>query len=166
MDYQATYPALFAEKIWANGQIRANFELLGSDPAAPLPTHLIANVSIIARQVETGRWCIVLVDDRRWGEPGGTLEPDEHYEAAARRELMEEAGARLLKFTPFGIWHCHSSNAAPYRPHIPHPHYCHLVGRADVEIVGSPLNPPGGENITLVEWVAPNSLSCTNWLTR
>jgi hypothetical protein len=46
---------------------------------------------------------------------------------------------------------CHSRAAAPYRPHLPHPDFLGLIGYGDVEVIGSPAVPTGGERTTAVE---------------
>jgi 8-oxo-dGTP pyrophosphatase MutT (NUDIX family) len=82
---------------------------------------------------------------------GGTLEPGESYREAIERELMEEAGAQLVRLKTFGVWHCHSSAPAPFRPHIPHPDFYRLSAYAEIEIVGPPQLPgEGGEQVRTV----------------
>ena len=85
---------------------------------------------------------------------GGTLEPGETYRDTIRRELPEEAGARLVTFELFGAWHCHSSAPQPYRPHLPHPEFYRVVGCGEIELVGQPLNPADGEMISEVGCVS------------
>ena len=89
-----------------------------------------------------------------WEVPGGTLEPGESYSDAISRELIEEAGARLITFEPFGAWHCFSTALKPYRPHLPHPEFYRLVGYGSVEITGNPENPEDGEQVASVEFVS------------
>ncbi len=88
-----------------------------------------------------------------WEVPGGTLEPDECYSDAIRRELIEEAGARVITFELLGAWHCFSTAPKPYRSHLPHPEFYRLVGYGAVEIISSPENPEGGEQVASVEFV-------------
>jgi 8-oxo-dGTP diphosphatase len=88
--------------------------------------------------------------------PGGTLEPRESFEAVIRRELGEEAGARLV--SPLGLvggWWCHSRLEEPYRPHLPHPDFWRLVCYAQVEIVTEPTMPAGGEVVRGVMTAPP-----------
>ena len=85
--------------------------------------------------------------------PGGTLEPGESYSNAISRELIEEAGARLITFEPFGAWHCFSTAPKPHRPHLPHPEFYRLVGYGAVEVIGSPENPEDGEQVASVVFV-------------
>ena len=82
---------------------------------------------------------------------GGTLEPGETYRDTIRRELPEEAGARLVTFELFGAWHCHSSAPQPCRPHLPHPEFYRVVGCGEIELVGQLLEHPpklGGPGAT------------------
>ena len=122
--------------------------------AAPPPANLISNVYVVSF---IGAQCLLIRMLHRqrevWDITGGTLEPDETYLDAIRRELMEEAGAQLLTFEPFGAWHCWSSAPAPYRPHLPHPESYRVVGYGEVALVGTPTNPPDGEQVIEVACV-------------
>ena len=140
------YPDLFAPPNWGIPVI-ARFELLREVP----PQNLISNINVVPF---VGDKCVIIrVANTYWEMPGGTLEPDEPYLDGVRREVLEEAGARLLDFHPFGAWDCQSQAEKPYRPHLPHPHYYRLVGYGDVEIIGAPLNPADGEQVTSVDVV-------------
>ena len=122
--------------------------------AVPPPAELISNVYAVSF---IGARCLLIrmMHHQRqvWDLTGGTLEPGETYLDAIRRELMEEAGARLLTFEPFGAWHCWSSAPAPYRPHLPHPESYRVVGYGEAALVGSPTNPPDGEQVIEVACV-------------
>lgn len=137
----ARYPALFGPVAWGPAQCR--FSLLEDEP----PTSLVSNISIVpfvgdmVAQIE--------LEDGRLEVIGGTLEAGESYRAAIERELVEEAGARLLSLELFGVWHCHSTAPTAYRLHIPHPNFCRLVAYAEIEIVGPPQVPEGGEPVRL-----------------
>ena len=43
-------------------------------------------------------------DNHRWGYCGGSIEPDERVEDAARRELYEETGLIAKELELFGVW--------------------------------------------------------------
>jgi 8-oxo-dGTP diphosphatase len=110
---------------------------------------LISNVTVVPF---IGDKC-VLIFTKEWGWmiPGGTLEPAETYQQAARRELIEEAGAQLLDFNLiFAIRH-ESRLITPYRQHLPFPVFYRLVGYGGALIVGEPTNPVGGEEVLRVE---------------
>ncbi|MGH2534607.1 MAG: hypothetical protein ACRDJW_20275 [Thermomicrobiales bacterium] len=50
-------------------------------------------------------------------------------------------------------WRCKTSATQPYRPHLPHPHFCRFVGYGDVTLIGAPTNPPDGEQVVAVKAV-------------
>ena len=141
------YPNLFAEMVW--GTVRLRFEARDGLP----DERLIANVNVVPF---VGERCVILqFQGGEWEVPGGTLEPGESYLEVVRRELMEEAGARLVgAFEPFGAWRCHSLEAQAWRPHLPYPDFYRVVGHAQVELAGAPRNPAGGEQVSLVDIVS------------
>lgn len=141
MDSKEPYKHLFQQTGW--GSIEAEFVL-------DMPKEsLISNVSIVPF---IDRRCVVIRwDDGTWEVPGGTLEQGEHYRDAVRRELMEEAGAVLHTYKPFGAWKCFSHHPQPYKPHLPHPEFYRLVGYGDVEICSQPQIPDDGEKVVAVE---------------
>lgn len=114
----------------------------------PDQPELISNINIVP--FVGSRWVVLKLEDGSLELPGGTCEPGEHYLETAQRELLEEAGAKLHKFVPFGVWECHSSAPKPFRPHIPHPVFHRLVGYSRVELVGTPTNPDHGEQVAAV----------------
>lgn len=133
------YPALARPFRWRWGPTDASFEMLDEHPE----DRLISNVRIVPFLAHKPSDMVVLkMDDGHWNHPGGTREPDEPYIETARRELLEEAGARLISLSPFGLIRCHSYSEKPFRPHMAHPDYFHIVVTAEVELVGPPENPP------------------------
>lgn len=131
----ADYPDLAQPFRWKWGPIDASFELLDEIPG----DELISNVRIVPF---VGEQVVILkMDDGQWNHPGGTLEPGEPYVETARRELVEEAGAKLLSLKPFGLIRCHSYAEKPFRPHMAHPDFFQIVVTADVELVSEPTNP-------------------------
>lgn len=112
---------------------------------------LVSNISIIPTVGD--QYVVMKLDNGKWELAGGTLEPKEHHMHALVREVREELGAELVSFTLFGCFKCHSTAVEPYRPHIPHPDFIRLIGYGEVNLVGSPLNPPDGEQVIAVEIV-------------
>ena len=139
------FPNLFGSTGW--GTVTCRFECLNEIP----PLNLISNVNLVPFNED--RWLVLRLQTGEWEVPGGTLEPGESYSDAISRELMEEAGARLKTFEPFGAWHCFSTAPKPYRPHLPHPEFYRLVGYGAVETISNPENPEGGEQIASVDFV-------------
>jgi 8-oxo-dGTP pyrophosphatase MutT (NUDIX family) len=136
---------LFEDIRW--GTVSARFERITQPP----PDALISNVNVVP--FVGARVLLIQLEDGSCEIPGGTLEAGERYLDAARRELLEEAGARLLDYTPFGAWRCHSSSPQPFKPHLPHPDFFRLVGYGSVELIGQPTNPADGEQVVAVEIV-------------
>jgi 8-oxo-dGTP diphosphatase len=102
--------------------------------------------------------CVVVgFEHGDWGPVGGGREPGESVRAALERELAEEAGGRLLTYTPFALLRCHSRPPAPYRPHEPHPDCDCLYGYGEVELVGPPQLDDGPERTVAVEVLAPDA---------
>lgn len=140
------FPHLFQAVAW--GPVRCQFELCSALP----PVREIGNVNVVPFVGD--RVLLIQLVDGLWDIPGGTLEPGEGYMDTLQRELLEEAGARLLTFQAFGAWHCHSLAPVPYRPHLPHPRFYRLVGHGQVELLGAPTNPVGDEQVTGVACVS------------
>ena len=143
----ARYPSLFSgvqETTWSDTTMRFVFE-----PVSPIP-ELIGNVRCACFSSDR----VVVIETEEFGLsalPGGVLEPGEDWRQALERELLEEAGARPLAVEEVGRIHFWSGFDAPYRPHLPHPEFQQVVTYADVELVGSPSNPPDGEHVVSVE---------------
>jgi 8-oxo-dGTP diphosphatase len=147
---EAAYPVLYGttQATWAPIDLR--FELLAgeADPDRVARVYLVPSV---------GDVCVVVgFQHGDWGPVGGGREPGESIRAALERELAEEAGGRLLTYTPFALLRCHSRASAPYRPHEPHPDYDCLYGYGEVELVGPPQLHDGPERTVAVEVLPPD----------
>lgn len=138
------YPTLSNPVHW--GVVEANFSFSSSFDEA-----LVSNVSIIPYMQD--KYVVFQIAGGMWELPGGTLEPGETYNAALKREVMEELGGELISYEVFGRFDCRSSAAKPYKPHIPHPKFTRIVGCGEINIVGKPLNPDDGEQVIAVEAV-------------
>jgi 8-oxo-dGTP diphosphatase len=106
---------------------------------------LIGNVSMVPF---VGDRC-VLIDSKEWGWmlPGGTLEPDETWRQALERELLEEAGARIVSCEHLLSVRTAATHDNPYRPHLPFPVYYRVIFHGEVKLVAEPSNPPDGEEV-------------------
>jgi 8-oxo-dGTP diphosphatase len=149
------FPRLFAPERWEWGNLDTQFSL-----DLP-PDELVSNVHLLAR---TGGELVVCRNDKGWRFlPGGTREPDEPIEQTARRELREEAGARLdgpLRW--IGAHRGDHNSPGPYRPHLPYPVSYWLYATADVTLDGMPTNPPDGEQV--LEVLALPPAQAADWL--
>ncbi|GAA1564857.1 hypothetical protein GCM10009789_18030 [Kribbella sancticallisti] len=133
-------PELFAPAFWGWGELDVRFST--EQP----PDELISNVHVVAR---TEGGIVVCRNDLGWRFlPGGTREPGEAIVETARRELLEEAGARLLgPLTWVGAHRADHRRPGPYRPHLPHPVSYWINVVADVVIDHEPTNPADGEQV-------------------
>jgi len=142
-DLTKRFPHLFRPEEWTWSQAHAVFSIALPDDA------LVTNVRIAG-----------FVDDRIvvcreaegfWFLPGGTREPGETVTECAARELMEEAGGRLVGPPHwFGAHYVVSYRAEPIRAADPHPVRAVLWGLADVVIDSAPTNPADAEQVTEV----------------
>ena len=139
------YPVLFGTTQATWGPIDLRFELLTGEA----DSDRIARVYVVPF---IGAACVVVgFEHGDWGPAGGGLEPGESIRAALERELAEEAGGRLLTYTPFALLRCHSRATLPYRPHLPYPDFDCLYGYGEVELVGPPQLHDGAEGVVAVE---------------
>jgi 8-oxo-dGTP pyrophosphatase MutT (NUDIX family) len=129
------FPKLFLKSI--QGSLIIRFELLETLP----PAALVSNVNMVPRVGE--RWLVIVDHQGDWDISGGTVEVGEAYMETLRRELMEEAGAKLVSWRLFGAFHYRSTVREPYRPHVPHPEFYRLVGVGDVDVTATPADPDG-----------------------
>jgi len=142
------YPLLAApqEVTWGSAVMRFLFD------RDPPDAGLISNVRCAAFVGDH----VVLIDTEEFGLsafPGGTLESSEDWPTALGRELLEETGTRPLSVEVVGRIRFWSGADGPYRPHLPHPEFHQIVTFAEVEVIGEPTNPAGGEHVVAVELV-------------
>lgn len=139
MDPAERYPLLHRPDRWEWASTTMQFQIELPADRLVSSTHVVAFV---------GEQVILCRDHRVWFLPGGTREPDESVADSLARELLEEAGARLLgDFHPIGAHVGISDADQPYRPHLPHPEKAWLWGWADAEIVGPPTFGDDAERI-------------------
>jgi 8-oxo-dGTP diphosphatase len=142
-NWEEQVPELFVPGFWEWGELDVEFTT--EEPA----DELISNVHVVGR---TEGGIVVCRNDLGWRFlPGGTREPGESIEQTAHRELLEEAGARLVgPMTWIGAHRADHRRPAPYRPHLPHPvsYWANVV--ADVVVDQQPTNPADGEQVTEV----------------
>lgn len=120
----------------------------------PQPDQLISRIHCVA--VDPRSQVIVCRSIQQWRFlPGGTREPGEAIIETVRRELLEEAGAKITgEPLIFAAQISRSRRQQPYRPHLPHPlsHWAFAVVRA--EVVQPPTNPEDGEEVIEVRSMA------------
>lgn len=136
---------LFEDIRW--GTVSARFERRIDVP----PESLISNVTVVPFVGD--EVVVIRLTDGSCEVPGGTREAGEAIFDTAQRELLEEAGARLIDYVPFGAWHCYSSREKPYKPHLPHPEFYRIAGYGEVELIAEPTNPADGEQVAAVDVV-------------
>jgi 8-oxo-dGTP diphosphatase len=147
--WAAAFPALFAESYVDYADCRLGFT------TRPVPDELVARLHLVA--VTPQRHVIVCRTIQGWRFlPGGTREEGESLVELARRELIEEAGARMTGGAEIFASHVADSlEDGPYRPHLPHPRAYWAYAVTEAEVVASPTNPYDGEHVVEVLALAP-----------
>jgi len=140
---------LFAESYVDYADCRLGFT------TRPVPDDLVARLHLVALTPQ--RQVIVCRSIQGWRFlPGGTREPGEPLVELARRELMEEAGARMTGGVEiFGSHVADSLRDGPYRPHLPHPRAYWAYAVTEAEVVAPPSNPDDGEHVVEVMTYPP-----------
>jgi 8-oxo-dGTP diphosphatase len=143
------FPDLFSDQYANYADARLRFT------TAAVPADLVSRLHLVA--VTQSAEVIVCRSEAGWRFlPGGTREPGESLGDLARRELMEEAGARLTSPLRYFAAHIADSQApAPYRPHQPHPRAYWAYAAAHAKVIVPPVNPPDGEQVIEVRTMAP-----------
>ena len=142
--WAALFPDLFATRYESYADCRLSFT------TRDFPDELVARLHLVAR-TPCGA-VIVCRSIQDWTFlPGGTREESESLRELARRELMEEAGARMTgDLRIFGAHVADSLSGAPFRPHLPHPRAYWAYAATDAELVQPPTNPHDGEHVVEV----------------
>lgn len=156
-DWAARFPALFAPR--HEGYANADLEFrLG-----PAPDGLVSRLHLVA--VSPGGQIVVCRSVEEWRFlPGGRRAEGETLEHLAGRELLEEAGCRLLEplNEVFAYQRATSHNPRPHHPWFPHPESAWAFAVARVEIVGEPQIPADGEAVVEVRTLSP--ADAADWL--
>lgn len=155
--WAAAFPVLFEESFVDYAGCRLGFT------TRPVPDELVARLHLVVLTPPRGaqsaqREVIVCrsVAEHRF-LPGGTREEGETLVELARRELLEEAGARLTGgIEVFAAHVADSLRDGPYRPHLPHPRAYWAYAVAEAEVVQTPTNPPDGEHVVQVLTLPPD----------
>ena len=114
---------------------------------------LVPTVAILPRD-STGRILLVRhIDSGRWATIGGTIEPDESPQDAARREALEEAGV-VVRLTRFLI----AVGGPEYRITYPNGDKAACVPIVYEATVESGEPTPDGEETSEIGWFRPNEL--------
>jgi 8-oxo-dGTP diphosphatase len=148
-DWPVRFPGLFGDQYADYADARLKFT------TATVPQELVSRLHLVA--VTPAAEVIVCRSEGGWRFlPGGTREPGESLADLARRELMEEAGARLESPPRYFAAHIADSlRPEPYRPHLPHPRAYWAYAVAQAQIIAAPVNPPDGEQVVEVRTLAP-----------
>ena len=142
--WAAAFPALFAPSYVDYADAQLGFT------THDVPDELVARLHLVA--LTPRRQVIVCRSVQGWRFlPGGTREEGESLVELARRELVEEAGARMTAGLRIFASHvADSRRAAPYRPHLPHPRGYWAYAVTEAEVVEPPTNPADGEHVVEV----------------
>lgn len=134
---------------WLDGAVDWRYEPWTSEP----DPKLVGGVDLVAF---CDHGVVVVAADGGLMRPGGTSEAGEVWIETAARELMEEAGGRLIAITPFGLLRCRWHRRPPWLPdHLPYPEFVRVVAWCEVTLDAAPTNPPGAEQITEVLCLPP-----------
>jgi 8-oxo-dGTP diphosphatase len=111
--WAAAFPALFAKSYVDYADCQLGFT------THHVPDELVARLHLVAMTPQ--RHVIVCRSIQGWRFlPGGTREEGESLVELARRELLEEAGARMTGSVEIFASHVADSlRDGPYRPHLP-----------------------------------------------
>jgi 8-oxo-dGTP diphosphatase len=148
--WMAAFPDLFREQYVDYAHCQLSFT------TGDVPDELVSRLHIVA--ITERAEVVVCRSKEGWRFlPGGTREPGESLIELARRELNEEAGARLEDApNVFAAHIADSDHAEPFRPHLPHPRAYWAYAVAHATVVAPPSNPPDGEQVLEVLALTPS----------
>lgn len=149
-DWSAVFPDLFRDQYSDMAHCQLGFTTAAVPDALVTRLHLV----VVTPEAEV----VVCRSKEGWRFlPGGTREPGESLAELARRELMEEAGARLAGQPRYFAAHvADSDRPEPHRPYQPHPRTYWAYAVAEAQVVAPPSNPPDGEEVVEVLTLAPS----------
>jgi 8-oxo-dGTP diphosphatase len=143
----ARFPRLYRREKWKWTAAHVTFSAAPPDETLVTNIHVVGFVddAVVVCRAAKGSWFL----------PGGTREPGESIDECVARELVEEAGARLVSpLRWIGAHYVLGYRARSTRPRNPHPLRAILWCAAELSIDGSPTNPADGEQVVEVR-VAP-----------
>jgi 8-oxo-dGTP diphosphatase len=147
--WAAAFPVLFTKSYVDYADCQLGFT------TRCVPDELVARLHLVAMTPQ--RHVIVCRSIQGWRFlPGGTREEGESLVELARRELLEEAGARMTGSVEIFASHVADNlRDGPYRPHLPHPRAYWAYAVTEAEVVAPPTNPLDGEQVVEVMTFPP-----------
>jgi 8-oxo-dGTP pyrophosphatase MutT (NUDIX family) len=116
-------PSGWADDAWGRARMRMRMTSYVSDEFPPVA--LVTSVRAIVHQ---GDHVVALRNpDGVHVTPGGRLSPDESFEGALRREVLEETGLAIVAAHYIGFLHFHHLTPKPDDYRYPYPDFFHAM---------------------------------------